>query len=86
MAKLYPARVKGFHITMPTVPMSNPITLFYGVLAQWYPSLVLNEEELKLGLDYGILNQISFLIRASGYFHIQATKPDTLGEKYFLIT
>lgn len=42
------------------------------------PSLIVDKEhESKL---YPVSKHLSFLIEETGYLHIQATKPDTVGE------
>lgn len=74
MAKLYPDRVSGIHVTMPHVEMSNLITLGYGIVGQIQPNLILTQEEINAGFKYGLLDEIFDLIKKTGYFHIQATK------------
>jgi hypothetical protein len=50
------------------------------LLAYLYPDLYVENETLKQRL----IDQPGFLLKASGYFHLQATKPDSLGMSKFL--
>jgi hypothetical protein len=59
---------------------SHPKTHIKMMLARFFPSLFLNEEEKgnsAVGLNLGLI------LRETGYFHIQATKPDTVGKLLF---
>ncbi|XP_041972509.1 juvenile hormone epoxide hydrolase-like [Aricia agestis] len=76
MATLFQTEVLGFHTNMPV--------MFFGVLANLYttlgslwPSLIV-EPELQSRL-YPQHVHLMHQIEESGYFHIQATKPDTVG-------
>ena len=48
----------------------------------WLTKLILTHQELDAGFDFGILNTLSDLIKKTGYFHYQATKPDTLANAF----
>ncbi|XP_073960826.1 juvenile hormone epoxide hydrolase-like isoform X2 [Choristoneura fumiferana] len=74
MATLFPNEVLGFHSNMP-MTLSKPA--FYGTLlgAIW-PTLVEPKYPEKL---YPLKEKIEFLIEETGYSHLQATKPDTIG-------
>lgn len=65
-----------FHTNMPlsSRKISN-VKLFLGSL---FPSLTPYSERI-----YPLKKYISNIMRESGYFHIQATKPDTIGEALF---
>lgn len=82
MAKLYPNRVKGIHITMPIVKVYDPVVILYGILGQISPKLVLTHEEYDAGLKYGFIDNGLDLIKKSGYFHYQSTAPDTLANAF----
>ena len=45
----------------------------------YFPSLVFDEPEIEHKKLYPQWNRFQFLIRESGYMHLQATKPDTIG-------
>lgn len=47
-------------------------------LGSLWPSLIANEYEI--GKIYPITSYYGFLLEESGYMHIQATKPDTVGK------
>ncbi|XP_076621441.1 juvenile hormone epoxide hydrolase 1-like [Colletes latitarsis] len=75
MAALYPEKVIGLHSNMcSSLPPSN---WFLYLVGSYLPSLVnVNEHYSKF---YPISDILLRLVEESGYFHIQATKPDTLG-------
>ncbi|GAB6023970.1 hypothetical protein CHUAL_008699 [Chamberlinius hualienensis] len=75
MALQYPERVKALHMT---VAMGRDkwthLKTFIGTV---FPSLVVDDKDYsKL---YPLKDQFLKLMRESGYMHIQATKPDTVG-------
>lgn len=75
MAVLFPEKIIGLHNNMCTsLNLSNLFWLFVGT---YFPSLIgANEHYSKF---FPVSEILSFLIEESGYFHIQATKPDTIG-------
>jgi hypothetical protein len=81
MARLYPNRVKAIHITLPSFfSVKNPQTLFYLALGELFgPSLFLSEQEIEVNSFYKFSQYGNFIVNSLGYFHLQATKPDTLG-------
>ncbi|XP_076763245.1 juvenile hormone epoxide hydrolase 2-like [Xylocopa sonorina] len=75
MAALFPEKVRGLHLNMcNSMTLSNFIWLGIGT---YFPSLIGVHENYSLFLP--ISKHISLLLNEFGYFHIQATKPDTLG-------
>ncbi len=68
----------GYHNNMVVLPISNMRLTLHQVAAGFFPSLFLNEQERMyfrpMSEDFAIL------LQESGYLHIQATKPDTVGE------
>ena len=80
LAKLYPDRVSGIHITMlPLTSFFDLKSLFYAFIGQIYPNGILSHQEIKLGLKFSLSELLSLIVRNTGYFHLQATKPDSLG-------
>ncbi|XP_011495330.1 PREDICTED: juvenile hormone epoxide hydrolase 2-like [Ceratosolen solmsi marchali] len=74
MAVLYPQHMLGMHLNLCMV--LNPWTLAKTAIYSLIPWLMLDEERyLSSPLGY----QIQTLIAETGYYHMQATKPDTLG-------
>jgi len=75
MASLYPDNILALHVNM---CMSNhPRTRLRMLIASIYPSLVM--ETADIPRLYPLSTYFSNLIEESGYFHLQATKPDTIG-------
>ncbi|KAK7868632.1 hypothetical protein R5R35_008441 [Gryllus longicercus] len=75
MATLYPDSILGFHTTS---CWSNQFAASFKLtLASLYPSYFMTDEEIKRAYPQG--EQFMFTLEESGYFHIQATKPDTVG-------
>ncbi|GBP41382.1 Juvenile hormone epoxide hydrolase [Eumeta japonica] len=75
MATLFPEKVMGFHTNF--VNTLAPSTWILTFLGSFWPSLVV-EKELE-GRMYPLSEHFSFLLEESGYSHIQASKPDTIG-------
>ncbi|XP_053974596.1 juvenile hormone epoxide hydrolase 1-like [Hylaeus volcanicus] len=76
MAALYPEKVTGVHSNMCSGTF-GPKTLFWSVIGSYFPSLVGETEHYSK--FYPIGKVLQKIIEESGYFHIQATKPDTVG-------
>lgn len=75
MALLYPDNVKGIHLNM--CGSMTPATMLKMILGSFWPSLLVDaEHEHKM---YPLGKVFSFLLEESGYMHLQATKPDTVG-------
>ena len=70
-------RVKGLHSNMCVAQMRllNYIKLFVG---SYFPSLVVEPNEIEH--VYPMSKPFFFLLEEGGYFHLQATKPDTVGK------
>lgn len=76
MATLFPQHVAGLHTNMPVVMNAKGfLKTFLGSL--WPPYIVDEEHEEKM---YPLLKVYGNLLYESGYFHIQSTKPDTVGK------
>ncbi|XP_071860145.1 juvenile hormone epoxide hydrolase 1 [Bombus fervidus] len=76
MATLFPEKITGLHANMCTTLMSAS-TFIWSVIGSYFPSLVGVSEHYSL--YFPLSTTLSTLIEESGYFHIQATKPDTIG-------
>ena len=67
--------------------MSPPPTSVVGLLRhavmQLVPSYYLSPEQIAIGTPLERL--LTFLLVEGGYFHIQSTKPDTIGELILLL-
>ncbi|CAK1547795.1 unnamed protein product [Leptosia nina] len=76
MATVFPENVLGFHSNMPMV-FFHPMATFYTLLGSIMPSLIVEPEIYDR--IYPLSKQMSFLLEETGYSHLQATKPDTVG-------
>ncbi|KAF2886416.1 hypothetical protein ILUMI_19757, partial [Ignelater luminosus] len=75
MATLYPKNILGVHSNMCVV--NTPLTLIKTFIGSFYPGFVVSKEyEHKM---YPYSEKFMNVILESGYMHIQATKPDTVG-------
>lgn len=59
---------------------SRPISVVKILLGSLFPSLIVDPKYMDR--IYPLKNLFSYLVRESGYFHMQATKPDTLGKHF----
>ena len=75
MATLYPESLLGIHLNLAIASM--PSTNLKTLLAAIAPKYFLDD----FGMSYihPISEQFAYLLSESGYMHIQATKPDTVG-------
>ncbi|CAD5232566.1 unnamed protein product [Bursaphelenchus xylophilus] len=74
MARLYPNNVVGCHLN--TFVSSRKDVLLQSILVTVAPGFFLHEEPMK---DYNFFKTLKFVIIRGGYFHLQATTPDTIG-------
>ncbi|XP_059061365.1 juvenile hormone epoxide hydrolase-like [Achroia grisella] len=75
IATLFPEDVLGHHTNMPSA--SGPCAFLKLLIGAVFPSLVVDPN--LADRMYPLTNTISYILEESGYFHIQATKPDTVG-------
>lgn len=75
LATLFPQNVIGYHSNY--CVLRTPLSMLKGFVAQYVPTLtgVTHPDWI-----YPLADKFAFLVRESGYFHLQATKPDTIGE------
>jgi len=79
MAKLFPQRVKALHVSFPIVSLKpSPYLIFYGFVGEYWPSLFLTQEEIANNFTFSLSNTFFTILKKTGYFHLQATRPDTL--------
>ncbi|EDW62143.1 juvenile hormone epoxide hydrolase 1 [Drosophila virilis] len=76
LATLYPDNVLGYHSNM--CILSTPLSFLKSVYINYYPEKVLKS---RMFYDHhvGIWEKYHMLLVESGYYHLQATKPDTIG-------
>ncbi|CAH0714809.1 unnamed protein product, partial [Brenthis ino] len=75
MATLFPEEILGHHNNMPA--LFNPLVTLMTLVGAIYPPLIVNAEvQDRL---YPMSEVYSNLMQETGYMHLQATKPDTIG-------
>lgn len=75
LATIFPQNVIGYHSNM--CGTMSPANSLKAIIASVYPSAFFPVEYTDFFYPMG--EKFSYLIEESGYFHIQATKPDTIG-------
>lgn len=63
---------------MSLCPINHPMMHVVGMVGWVFPSLVV--EEQYMDRVFPVLDKLSMFVEETGYCHIQATKPDTVGE------
>ncbi|XP_063698399.1 juvenile hormone epoxide hydrolase 2-like [Culicoides brevitarsis] len=76
MASYFPNEILGYHSNMCAV--NTPIANVKTFISSFYPKYFVEKEE-HVKFYYPILPNLVELLVESGYMHIQATKPDTVG-------
>ena len=75
MSRMYPENIIGYHSNFMSAPLATVCQKLRFFAAKYFPKMVVDEQDVhKLGQT-----NLTFFLEESGYFHIQATKPDTLG-------
>lgn len=75
LATLYPDDVLGLHTNMGV--STRKISAVKTWLGSFWPSLVVDEKYVDKMYPLGMV--LKRIVEESGYFHLQATKPDTIG-------
>ncbi|KAK2720806.1 juvenile hormone epoxide hydrolase 2-like [Artemia franciscana] len=75
MAAFFPERLLGLHLNMAII--NTPMASLKAFIGSFFPSLVIEKEHQHL--LYPLSEKLETLLRETGYLHLQATKPDTLG-------
>lgn len=75
LAELFPNNILGIHLNL-CINWSKS-SLLLRLIGAFVPSLVVEKEHYEL--LYPLRKHLTVLLQESGYFHIQATKPDTVG-------
>lgn len=76
LAVLFPKSVLGFHNNMCTV--YTPLSYIKTLLGVIYPTWFTRKEHIDR--VYPISKRFALMTQESGYLHLQATKPDTIGK------
>lgn len=77
MASMFPEKLLGYHTTTPFPDFSGRffVRLFLAKLA---PSIMLDNPELEKSWLFRFPIDFFWILRETGYMHIQSTKPDTV--------
>lgn len=76
IATIYPKNVIGYHSNM--CASMTPLSQFKAQIMSIYPTLFLDEQYVDWIFPLG--EKFLTILEESGYFHLQATKPDTIGK------
>ncbi|KRZ76697.1 Epoxide hydrolase 1, partial [Trichinella papuae] len=78
IAQVYPERVIGLHLNTAFVPaIAHPMILLKQLLGIYFPEFVIDPaDQYRV---YPLMEKLFYFIEESGYFHLQSTKPDTVG-------
>ncbi|KAF1625281.1 UNVERIFIED_CONTAM: Epoxide hydrolase 1, partial [Eudyptes robustus] len=74
--KLYPESLIGVHLNLAMLNMAHPATFIRQIIGSYFPSLVFEDPAFS---EFSLKKDLFFMVKESGYLHIQATKPDTVG-------
>lgn len=75
IATLFPDNVIGYHSNMCVI--NSPLSVIKGAVASVYPSYFV--EKQYEDFFFPLAEKWQNLVQETGYFHLQATKPDTIG-------
>ena len=64
--------------------INTPMASLKAFIGSFFPSLVIEKEHQHL--LYPLSEKLETLLRETGYLHLQATKPDTLGSAFNCIS
>ncbi|OQR74038.1 epoxide hydrolase 1-like [Tropilaelaps mercedesae] len=78
MSALYPERLRGIHLNMMFVNSRKPLTMAKMVLFSLFPD-TFGDGHMPPCMPLPFRTHFLSLLRETGYLHIQATKPDTVG-------
>lgn len=75
IATLFPENVLGYHSNMCVFPSSKSMIKLF--IASFYPSAFIPPQHEHF--SFPVKDKLKFILANFGYFHLQATKPDTIG-------
>ncbi|KRZ51592.1 Epoxide hydrolase 1 [Trichinella nativa] len=78
IAQMYPERVIGLHLNTAFVAgIAHPMIILKQLLGIYFPEFVIDPaDQYRV---YPLMEKFFYFIEESGYFHLQSTKPDTVG-------
>lgn len=81
ISTVFPENVIAYHSNM--CATMTPFSQFKSQIMNIYPSFFVEQEHLDFIFPLG--EKFLDILEESGYFHIQATKPDTIGKDLLLL-
>lgn len=75
ISTIFPNNVVGFHNNMCVI--NSPLSTIKLLIANLIPSWFIEKQYEKMVFPFS--TKLKFYLKETGYFHIQATKPDTIG-------
>lgn len=76
LTALYPENIIGFHCNYCST--QTPLAIMKLLVASLYPTAFVEPQHVNWIFPVG--EKFSTLMRETGYFHLQTTKPDTIGK------
>jgi len=76
LVTLYPENALGYHSNM--CVLFTPLAILKSIYTNYYPEKVLGSR-MFYNHHTQVWDRFKLLLEESGYYHIQATKPDTIG-------
>lgn len=83
VATLFPDNVIGYHSNY--CVLRTALSTLKGLVASTYPQAFVPEPK-HVPFVFPMSEKFQFLLLESGYFHLQATKPDTIGNHSYILT
>ncbi|XP_011171353.1 juvenile hormone epoxide hydrolase 1 [Solenopsis invicta] len=77
LASLFPDNIAGSHMNMCVGNFMSKSSMLWTLIGSYFPSLVVESEYADRMYPLG--HHMSRLLEESGYMHLQASKPDTIG-------
>lgn len=77
IAAQFPENVIAYHSNMCIGTSMAPLGALKGFIASFYPSYFIPAEHVDF--VFPLKDKFSTIMEETGYFHLQATKPDTIG-------
>lgn len=75
LARMYPENLFGIHVNMFSSGIKKP-SLLRMLFGHYFPSRAFSQPQYA---NFNLKNLFKSLLKETGYMHIQATKPDTVG-------
>lgn len=77
-AKYFPANILGYHTTLLGIPTS-PCIFIKTLIGYVFPNFIYENPAVESKMLTPLMDKLIFIIQETGYMHLHATKPDTVG-------